>query len=216
MTTARGEGFGGLRGRRRPRACPTLAATAFLLLAGCAIERPVHYYTLASAQPHESGERPDGPIMLVANIAADESLQDVRVRYRAGANEVGTYEYHHWNERPSVMVRNSLIQALRATGQYQRVLIASSSTGGDYLLSGRLHEFEEVDDPAIKTTISLHLELIDKKSNRMIWDHVFEREEPSAGKSIPDVVASMDRNLAQVAGQAAAQVTSAAKAGASR
>ena len=36
-------------------------------------------------------------------------------------------------------------RALRATGNYQRVLEAGSAVNGDYLLRGKLHEFGEVD-----------------------------------------------------------------------
>jgi len=86
------------------------------------------------------------------------------------------------------------------------VLESSSSAAGDYLIRGRLHAFDEIDDPAIQTRISLHLELIDKKTNRTAWDHLFERAEPANGKSMKDVVASMDRNLAQLASQAAAEI----------
>jgi ABC-type uncharacterized transport system auxiliary subunit len=183
-----------------------LTAMACLASAGCVATRPVHYYTLGSAEPHVSQGRADGPTILVANIATSESLQDVRIHYRAGVNEEGTYEFHHWTERPGAMVRDGLMQALRSSGKYQRVLESSSSATGDYLVRGRLHEFDEVDNAAIQTRISLQLDLIDKKTNRTIWDHLFERDEPASGKSISDVVASMDRNLAQVASQAAAEL----------
>lgn len=73
-------------------------------------------------------------------------------------------------------------------------------------MRGRLYEFDEIDSQAIQTRISLQLEMIDKKTTQVIWDHQFERDEPAAGKSIPDVVASMDRNLAQIATQAAAEI----------
>ena len=63
-----------------------------------------------------------------------------------------------------------------------------------------------MDDPAIQTKISLQLELIDKKTNRTVWDHPFEREEPANGKNIKDVVGSMDRNLQQLASEAAAEI----------
>jgi len=173
---------------------------------GCAVSRPVHYYALQSAEPHMNPERPDGPTILVANIAAAESLQDARILYRAGANQEGAYDLHHWTERPSVMVRDGLIGALRASGKYRRVLESSSSAIGDYLVRGRLYEFDEIDSQAIQTRISLQLEMIDKKNSRVIWDHLFDRDEPASGKSIAEVVASMDRNLAQVANQAAAEI----------
>jgi phospholipid/cholesterol/gamma-HCH transport system ATP-binding protein len=37
-----------------------------------------------------------------------------RIRYRARSNEVGAYEYHRWMERPSAMIQDLLVQALRA------------------------------------------------------------------------------------------------------
>lgn len=183
-----------------------LLAMTWLVSIGCAVTRPVHYYTLASAEPHMSPGRPDGPTILVANIAASESLRDARIHYRVGANEEGAYESHVWTQPPGAMVRDGLIGALRSSGKYQRVLESSSTAIGDYLVRGRLYEFDEVDDHAIQTRISLQLDMIDKKTNRTIWDHLFERNEPAPGKSIKDVVASMDRNLSQVVNQAAAEI----------
>lgn len=179
---------------------------AGLLTAGCATTRPVHYYTLAPASVPASHEKPDGPAMLVGVIAAPEFLQDDRIRYRAGANEAGAYEYHRWTERPNMIVRDALMFALRASGDYRRVLETSSAAGGDYLVRGKLYEFGEVDNPAIQTRISLHLELIDQKTSRVVWDQFFDRADPAGGKSIDDVVASMDRNLKQVASVAAAEI----------
>jgi len=184
----------------------TLIALSALLTASCATTRPVHYYTLAPASAPTNPAKPDGPIILVGVITTPESLQDARIRYRAGANETGSYEYHRWTERPGAMVRDSLVRALRASGKYQRVIESSSSASGDYLLRGKLSEFAEVDNPAIQTKISIHLELIDKKTNLSVWDHPFEREEPASGKTIKEVVESMDRNLQRVVSEAAAEI----------
>jgi ABC-type uncharacterized transport system auxiliary subunit len=166
--------------------------------AGCVSNRPVHYYTLGAAPPSRNQGKPDGLILMVGNIATPEALQDGRIRYRAGSNEAGAYEYHRWTERPGSMVRNALIRALRDSGKYQRVLESSSFTNGDYLLRGRLDEFDEVDRASIHTIISLHVELIDRKTNHNVWDRTVEREEPVNGKGVVDVVQSLDRNLHQV------------------
>jgi ABC-type uncharacterized transport system auxiliary subunit len=166
----------------------------------------VHYYTLTPVSPPTNQPKPDGPAILVGNILTPESLQDNRIRYRTGANETGSYEYHRWEERPGAMFRLALVRALRASGKYRRVMESSSSDTGDYLLRGKLYEFAEVDNPAIVTKISLHLELIETKTNRTIWDRPFEHEEPATGKDIKDVVASMDRNLHQLVATAAAEI----------
>jgi ABC-type uncharacterized transport system auxiliary subunit len=183
-----------------------LIVTAGLLGESCAGTRPVHYYTLEPASAPPAQGKPDGATILVGNIATPEALQDDRIGYRIGANEVGGYEYHRWVESPGAMVRDSLVRALRSSGNYQRVFESSSSAIGDYLIRGKLFEFGEMDTPAIQTRISLHLELVDRKTNRDIWDHFFERAEPASGKSIKEVVESMDRNLQQVVSGAAAEI----------
>src|SRR5258708_10218498 len=175
-----------------------LAIAACLADTGCVSTRPPHYYTLGPASAPASQGKPDGLILLVGNIATPEVLQDGRIRYRTGSNEAGAYEYHRWTERPGAMVRNALIRALRDSGKYQRVLEAGSSTNGDYLLRGKLDEFDEVDHASIQTKISLHIELIDRKTNQNVWDHTVERAEPVSGKSVVDVVQSLDRNLQHV------------------
>jgi len=183
-----------------------LAMAAALAGAGCVSTRPVHYYTIEPASPPVNDGKPDGLVLLVGNIVTPEVLQDGRIRYRTGSNEAGAYEYHRWTERPGSMVRDSLIRALRASGKYQRVLESSSSSTADYLVRGQLHEFGEVDGASVQTKISLQVELIDRKTNRNVWDHVAEREEPVSSKSVADVVQSLDRNLQHVISETTAAI----------
>jgi ABC-type uncharacterized transport system auxiliary subunit len=174
--------------------------------ASCVSSRPVHYYTIEPAAPAPSHAKSDGPVLLMGPITTPEVLQDGRIRYRAASNEAGGYEYHRWVERPASMVRNSLVRALRASGNYARVLEASSTTAGDYLVRGKLYEFGEVDGAGIQTRISLHLELVDRKTNRMVWDRAVDREEPVEAKNVPDVVHSLDRNLQAVVSETVAEI----------
>jgi ABC-type uncharacterized transport system auxiliary subunit len=185
----------------------SLAIASIVLGASCVSSRPVHYYTLQSVAPPAVPGKPDGLVLLVGPIITPEALQDGRIRYRSGASQAGAYEYHRWTERPGEMVRNSLLRSLRASGKYRRVIESSSAASGDYLLRGKLLEFDEVDNNgAIVTRISLQVELIDRKTNRNVWDRIVEREEPVGAKSVPDVVQSLDRNLQRVVGEAVAAI----------
>jgi ABC-type uncharacterized transport system auxiliary subunit len=74
------------------------------------------------------------------------------------------------------------------------------------LLRGKLDEFDEVDGASIQTKISFHVELVDRKTNQNVWDHMAEREEPVSGKSVVAVVQSLDRNLQQVVNETAAEI----------
>ena len=177
-----------------------------LASAGCVASRPAHYYTIEPPSVPTNPSNPGGLVLLVGNIAASEAVQDSRIRYRVGANEAGAYEYHRWTERPTIMIRKSLLRALRASGKYQSVLESSSSVTGDYLLRGKLYEFGEVDRASIQTRISLQVELLDKKANRNVWDHLAEHEVPVSSKDINDVVQSLDRNVEQVVSEIAAEI----------
>ena len=183
-----------------------LVMAAALAGASCVATRPVHYYTIEPASPSVNAAKPDGLVLLMGAIVTPEALQDGRIRYRTGSNEAGAYEYHRWTERPGSMVRDSLVRALRASGKYQRVLESSSSATADYLVRGKLYEFGEVDTAAVQTKISLQVELVDRKTNRNVWDHVTEREEPVGSKTVADVVQSLDRNLQHVVGETAAEI----------
>ncbi len=183
-----------------------LLATVCLTAASCVSNKPAQYYTINPPAGAINQSRPDGLVIVVADIPTPVGLQDGRIRYRIEPNQVGAYEYHRWTERPGTMVRNSLVRALRASGKYQRVLESGSAAAGDYLVTGKLVEFDEVDSGTIKTRVSLELHLIDRKTGRHVWDHLFEHDEPVGSKNVKDVVASLDRNLQQVVGDAAAQI----------
>jgi ABC-type uncharacterized transport system auxiliary subunit len=184
----------------------TCLVTAEMVLAGCVATRPVRYYTIQPSSPPVNQGKPDGLVLLVGAVTTPEALQDGRIRYRSGTNESGAYEYDRWTERPGSIVRMSLLRALRASGKYRRVLESGSLATGDYVLLGRLYEFCEVDGESIQTKISLQLELVDRKTNRNVWDRVAEREEPVTGKTVPDVVQSLDRNLQRVVSETIAEI----------
>jgi hypothetical protein len=81
----------------------------------------------------------------VGNITVPPELEDKRICYRVGANEVDAYQFHRWIERPRIMISEALVRTLRASGKYRCVTENSSSAAGDYILRGRLYEFDEVD-----------------------------------------------------------------------
>jgi ABC-type uncharacterized transport system auxiliary subunit len=135
-----------------------------LLDAGCINTRPVHYYTLEPPPALVTLGASTGPALIVGNISVPSELQDGRICYRIGSNEVGAYQFHRWIEDPGKMISESLAWTLRASGKYRSVIEAGSSVAGDYILHGRLDEFDEVDSETIQTSISLYVDLVDTKS----------------------------------------------------
>jgi ABC-type uncharacterized transport system auxiliary subunit len=176
----------------------TLVALAVAALSSCLGGRPIKYFTISfpPAPPPAASVYPVA--LLVGHISAPEILEDQPIVYRSGRNEIGAYEYHLWAEPPAQMVKTVLIRRLRASGRYQSVTQLGGSTQGNFVLRGRLYDFEEVDSGgAITARVTMEFELIDHMTHKSVWNHFYSRTEPVQGKQISDVVAALDHNLEQ-------------------
>jgi ABC-type uncharacterized transport system auxiliary subunit len=174
-----------------------LISGAIAFLSGCGGGRPIRYYTVATSPTPPPSVSVYPVTILIGHIGSPELLQDDAIAYRSGPNEIGTYDYHHWAEPPVHMVKVMLVRSLRSSGKYQSVADLSSSAVGDYVLQGRLYDFEEVDTGGIAALVSMEFELVDHKTHKTVWTHFYSRSLPVQGSEIPDVVAALDRDLNQ-------------------
>lgn len=184
----------------------SLVVAALLITSSCAPHQIQYYQISAVVKPVPPAET--GPVMLVGRIATPQALEDGRIRYREGLNQVGGYEYHRWTDPPGIMVKESLIHVLRASGKYKAVQETGASVDGDYVVRGKLLEFSELDGSGIMTRVSLDLELREVKTGRLIWTGVITHDDPVQAKKVADVVQSLDRNLQVVLGEAASALGS--------
>jgi ABC-type uncharacterized transport system auxiliary subunit len=185
----------------------TSLVMAALLFASACTPHQVQYYQL-SVPVNRIAPAETGPVLLVGRITTPQALQDGRIHYREGLNEVGSYEYHRWTDPPGIIVKDALIHVLRASGKYKAVQDAGSAADGDYTVRGKLQEFSELDGNGITTRVSLDLELRESKSGRMVWNQAFTHDDPVQAKKVADVVASLDRNLQVVLGDASSAIAS--------
>ena len=172
-----------------------LIAALATLAASCGATRPSKYYALdlPNAAPAAGNAYPVA--LLVGRLSAPHLYRDDRLVYRTGETEIGTYEYHRWAEPPAEMIETILVRMLRASGKYQTVQRQASNTRGDFILRGRLHQFEELSGPPVVARVSFELELYELKSGTTVWSHFYSSEEPVNGKDVPDVVQALNRNV---------------------
>jgi ABC-type uncharacterized transport system auxiliary subunit len=166
-----------------------------LSLSGCGAGRPIKYYTvqLPSAPAYSTNAYPVS--LLVGSIGGSEIFHDTPIAYRIGTNEIGTYQYSRWAEPPVELLKNKLIRVLSASGDYQSVSGLGSASEGQFVVRGRLYDFEEVDSGSITGLVSMEFELYDRKSGKIVWSHFYSRSEPAQGKKISAVVAALDLGL---------------------
>jgi ABC-type uncharacterized transport system auxiliary subunit len=177
-----------------------LAFSALALMAtGCGASRPVKYYVL-----DPEGSTPKGPAaasvrfpftLLVARLSASHLYRDDRLVYGSGPVQLGTYEYQRWAEPAVEMLQDALIASLRASGQYRGVSTIGSNLHGDYIVRGRLVALDEIDKPEVAARFSIELELFDTHTGLSVWSDSYTHDEPVGGKTVPDVVEALDKNV---------------------
>ena len=179
--------------RRMIAFIPVLLAAAGL--GACGGGHPIRYYTVELPPAPQPSTDVYPVALLIGRIGAPEILQDEPIAYRSGPNEIGTYDYHHWVEPPARMVKLLLTRQLRASGKYESVAELGSSAQGEFVLQGRLDDFEEVDAGSTGALVTMEFELFDRKTGRALWTHFYSHTEPVPGKEISDVVSALDHNL---------------------
>ena len=172
------------------------AVIAVVLLCACGGSRPIKYYTVEIPAAPDAAAPEQRPIrLLVSRVSAPAILRDERVVYRNGSNEMGTYEYHRWAEPPATLVELMLLRLLRSSGKYRSVSEFGSTSHGDFVLHGRLYDFEEVDQNGITARVAMEFELQRMKNGDTVWNHFYTHDEPANGQNVSDVVQALDRNL---------------------
>jgi cholesterol transport system auxiliary component len=167
-----------------------------MLVAGCGAARPVKYYVLdVNPAPASSASAQIPLTLLVARLVASHLYHDDRLVYGSGPVQLGTYEYDRWAEPAADMVQNMLVTVLRRQGQFRSVSKVTSNVRGEYVLRGHLFAMYGVDQPELVARFTLQLELYDPATRTTVWSQIYTHDEPVQGKTVPDIVIAMDKNV---------------------
>ena len=189
-----------------------LACASLALLSSCGAARPNKYYTLDIPAAAPASGSAYNVSLLVGRITTPQLYRDDRIVYRTGASQLGTYEYHRWAEPPAAMLEAMLLHMVRSSGKFSSVQELASNTQGDYILRGRLHNFEEVSQPSLGARVVLELELYDRAGGNVVWSHFYSHDEPvtASGKNVEvtAVVEALNRNVRRGLDEALASLDS--------
>lgn len=174
---------------------PVLVSLLALSLSGCVSNKPIRYYTIKPPAAPTLPTSAHAVSLLVAGVSGPEIFRDTPIAYRVGANEIGTYQYRRWAEPPVEMLQGNLIRLLSSSGNYQSVASLGSTSEGQFVVRGKLYDFEEVDGASITGLVSMEFELYERKSGKVVWSHFYSQSEPVQSKEISAIVSALDVNL---------------------
>jgi ABC-type uncharacterized transport system auxiliary subunit len=167
-----------------------------IVIAGCGAARPVKYYVLDVNPAPTNSATAQLPVTLsVARLTSSHLYHDDRLVYGSGPVQLGTYEYDRWAEPAADMVQNMLVTILRASGRYRAVSRVTSNVRSEYVLRGHLFAMYGVDQPELVARFTIQLELYDPIAHTTIWSQIYTHDEPVQGKTVPDIVIAMDKNV---------------------
>ncbi len=175
-------------------------AAAFMLLlamAGCGAVRYPKYYTLnlppaMDPPPLESGR---GSIA-VREFQSPAYLREGPIVYQPTPQEIGFYEYHRWAADPRTVVTNSVVDHLRASGQFSTVSVYDGRPNNDYVFQGSLQKLQEVDyKSGVEVEVALSGQITQVSTGATVWSNTVSEVGEVPQRNVSGIVAQMNETL---------------------
>ena len=171
---------------------------AFLpALAGCARVKPTRYYTLNLPAPPD----PPAAASVHTSIAVREFQSPVYLRqgpivYRSTPEEIGFYEYHRWAADPRLVATNSILDHLRASGDFSLVSMYDGHSDIDFVLTGKLEKLEEVDyQSGVKVEVAMSAQITSVATGATVWSNAVSEVGTVSQRNVPGVVSEMNQTM---------------------
>jgi len=191
------------------------ACVAALLLTGCGTIRYPTYYTLNIVPPPktaaDAGHR--SLTAAVQRFATPDYIRQGRIVYRESPETIGFYDYHRWAADPGATITTAMIDTLRSSRMFSRVVPDDGLEQQEYVVSGRVERLDEVDyGGGVRVEARILAELVSRRTGQTIWTgdasetstiethtigSIVDAMSHAAGRSIDRLVASMETQLAR-------------------
>ncbi|MEP3046036.1 MAG: ABC-type transport auxiliary lipoprotein family protein [Roseibium sp.] len=163
------------------------------LAAGCASTAPSAFYSLDAANVSELPGRSSRVQVLVAPPRALKALDTT---YIAVVDEGPVYSYFPksaWADTLPNVVQLKLVQTLQNTNRLRGVGMPGDGLLIDYQLQTEIRSFEMRVDGANRGLVEISARIVNDRNGRTVANKVFRSESLSAGTSVDQAVAALNR-----------------------
>jgi ABC-type uncharacterized transport system auxiliary subunit len=169
------------------RAPRRVSALLLLVLWGCASgPAPTdHHYRIDVAAPEAPAAKPLNGVLQVDRLRADALAGERDVLYQKGSDrsEIRKYTYHLWSDSPAILLQTELVSFLDEAGAAEVVIPVTARTQPDYLVSGRLHRFEQVLDSDARVNVEIHLTLT-SSDGQVLTNQTYREERVATDRTV--------------------------------
>ncbi len=145
---------------------------AVLLCAACGGSVPkTNYYTLQMPPPPPPVNDPKTNFTVaIERFRAGEMLRNDRIVYYESPTELNFYDYHRWSADPGIMLAQLVARDLEDMALFAQVQLGPVRELVDYVLRGRIFNFEEVDyEGGAKGRVGFELTLFRTVDRKVVW-----------------------------------------------
>ena len=174
----------------------SLAALVILASCGGKVRYP-NYYTLnLPAPPDPPAAENAHAAVAIREFRAPTYLKQGAIVYKPSPEQISFYAYHRWAINPCEFVTNSVIERLRASGDFARVKPYDGRPAIEYVLSGRLEKLEEIDyEGGIKVEVAISARMIKLATGATVWSKTVSEVGEVNKRDVPAVVSEMNRTM---------------------
>lgn len=179
--------------RKRSLALVCLVFSIALWAASCGAVPRTNYYALRVPPPPAAHDPKTAGVVGVEHFRAADVLRDDRIVYYASPMELNFYQYHRWSAEPATMLTELVARRLEQSGAFMAVRVLPSREPMDYLVRGRVLNFEEVDSGTnVKGRAGLEMMLVRVRDHKILWSESRQEESAAEGKGVPAVVLALN------------------------
>src|ERR1700758_475001 len=175
-----------------------VALSTIAVLSGCAgkVGRTNYYSLTRPAPPDPPAAENAHATVAIREFRAPAYLRQGAIVYKPSPEQIGFYAYDRWAINPCEFVTNSVIERLRASGDFARVKSYDGRPDIEYVLSGRLEKLEEIDHAGgVKVEVAISAQMTNLATGVTVWSNAVSEVGDVNKHDVPAVVSEMNRTM---------------------
>jgi ABC-type uncharacterized transport system auxiliary subunit len=156
------------------------------------------FYRLEAALPPQHYARPPLPgVLEVERVETEGVLSERAIAYLSAPGALQRYAYEYWADPPGMMLQDAVARALRQADVAATVVTPDLRVVPGWTLRAKLLRFEQVPQ-SDRVAVTLRVAVLGADDSRLVLQHDYAAEAPTAGESPAAAAAAMGTAVADV------------------
>jgi ABC-type uncharacterized transport system auxiliary subunit len=145
-----------------------------------------HYYQIDAGVPDAPLAKKLEGNLQVDRLHTDALMGERQLLYKktADASEIHQHPYQRWSDPPAILLQTELIAFLSAAAAADTVMSATARVKPDYVVSGRILNFERVLKPEVRAVVEMQLAVTRAAGEEILVNHSYREERAAENSTI--------------------------------